>query len=1641
MNIHHLIEPCIHEITSNNADRPDTAAIGKRLLRIIDEQQQQTTSQMSFGVFLSNIQNNAKELLMFESKDLKYKIAGLLLIDCLLELNYNDEIYTERRTDLSRVLFNMIKSIRCSIDSGEAFLRSVAQCVGHLARVATPPEFESVTQTFFSLAMELVKDQRVECSRLMGVLLLKELGANAAHFCFQKRHLILTELWNLICDKNSQVRLASAETLEGVLVLTGQRDALFEHLRQALKVVETGFSSSRIEKVVGSLLILDCIAGGTAVTPQELNEAAKAYNTKDSGMHLDDLIWTCLMWKDYTEMDLKQLVIKIMPKLGVAFNSAFHHNNEHTPPLSYLQYTIKFLLDTIRQKKDRAIAYQSLGKLFVSMASYLRSNVEEIYVSILDGFKDPFCTAALECVGMVVSNSPTFRNQVTSPFIDSMFQGGLTKDLIAVLEIIFHHVHSVRRHIQTRLCNDVIYVLQSNAVVLDEDNSASRGVSNGGSREFTMNKGSARASHWGSPSKGIIRAIKGSKPQSFFSMSPFTQKSQTKPVSSDEMLILALDVLASPLFFPRHLDQSVILLRINFEYVLRYLDDYNPKIRSAAAATCISIVDKAVSSPDVDADLIPKIIDNLLMIGVGDDSADIRYKIFASLTPSLDLCISKSDCIHCLIDALNDESPKVRTASISVLARASHYDSVHILPIVLLSLRSLLNLLQTSRDSTTLHGAVRMLQSLVKGLGSFIVPYVRQVLKPLLDLLSNSSHEIVGEVLSTIGEVAIACPDLIHEHLDTLFPSLILALRDSSSTSRQETAVVALGKLVTSLYMVNEPYTKYPGLFEGLVSAIQNTQDGAHELRQQAIKTTGLLGALDIGLFEKYMRAKTGGSGNVFAQDTVEIDLNDDTELSRKSAPHVLDEESLSKLEKYYLSVVVKSLMTILKDPSLSIHHQLAINVCTNIVKNLGRRSHYQVDEIIDGIFSKLAVGGPSGSSVNAMIDFLIVVITSVGHHVSKHYSKIIAFICNNFATHYVLCLNIIEALYSSISAHEFSFIVRDVVPILLATIKAEPANNSKDESFNSALGVRNSAKFSSDDNENRKSLPKTEIIIKTIRKVSNGFSEYKMLIAAALLEVISLETVVSKIRLESLTTLMHLVSDMELHQLVGLIIHPLVRLLESNEVMLLEAALSSLCVLACSLGRSFEPFIVPVRRRTRALSAKENIPKLRQLEEYESLVDLIIKNRPLPRIPESALYFVDDESTRKYSTAATTKSANNESLRIDSFMLESAWTLAGRTGASDFVEWYKRLTFEFIRQSPSFIIRRCNALAKNYRPLAQELLNASFVSLWDTIFSSTAVASDVVLNVPLILALESALKNSNIPRNITNAILNLAEFMDLQDKMLPFDIRLLASNAASSSGMLATCVRYRDMEFRSVNVAPTPECIESLISVYHQLGLQDAADGLKVFVEQHYPDIQMQASWLEKLNRYDDAKAKYLEENKKWESYFSGDAPVDELWLGRELGILRCLNHLGEFEELEKNARRLKGFVKNAEQTEDKASLLSQIKTERKNEWIAQIQHLGANAAWMLGHWEEMEEFVDTEYFTVDNHVLENNTNFYRTIIAIQRRDYSKALNMIKDIRSTLSEHIGLSLNQNFSRAKRGMVSMQVLAEIEEVKRMINGA
>lgn len=75
-----------------------------------------------------------------------------------------------------------------------------------------------------------------------------------------------------------------------------------------------------------------------------------------------------------------------------------------------------------------------------------------------------------------------------------------------------------------------------------------------------------------------------------------------------------------------------------------------------------------------------------------------------------------------------------------------------------------------------------------------------------------------------------------------------------------------------------------------------------------------------------------------------------------------------------------------------------------------------------------------------------------------------------------------------------------------------------------------------------------------------------------------------------------------------------------------------------------------------------------------------------------------------------------------------------------------------------SYYYRSCWALAQTYSQLPRDLFNAAFVSCWAELTEA--------LQQELIRTLEQALMVPDLPE-ITQTILNLAEFMDHCDKVL----------------------------------------------------------------------------------------------------------------------------------------------------------------------------------------------------------------------------------------------------------------------------------
>ena len=103
---------------------------------------------------------------------------------------------------------------------------------------------------------------------------------------------------------------------------------------------------------------------------------------------------------------------------------------------------------------------------------------------------------------------------------------------------------------------------------------------------------------------------------------------------------------------------------------------------------------------------------------------------------------------------------------------------------------------------------------------------------------------------------------------------------------------------------------------------------------------------------------------------------------------------------------------------------------------------------------------------------------------------------------------------------------------------------------------------------------------------------------------------------------------------------------------------------------------------------------------------------------------------------------------------------------------------------------------------------------------------------------------------------------------------------------MFAKCLRYREQEFNSLNILPSGECIEALISVNNELGLPDRATGVLHYVNQHYSHISIEPQWLQKLCHWEDARQSYLQQNLKWiESYPDDRPPKHPSWMAGEIG------------------------------------------------------------------------------------------------------------------------------------------------------------
>uniref|UniRef100_A0A8L8JYL6 Serine/threonine-protein kinase TOR n=1 Tax=Heligmosomoides polygyrus TaxID=6339 RepID=A0A8L8JYL6_HELPZ len=194
---------------------------------------------------------------------------------------------------------------------------------------------------------------------------------------------------------------------------------------------------------------------------------------------------------------------------------------------------------------------------------------------------------------------------------------------------------------------------------------------------------------------------------------------------------------------------------------------------------------------------------------------------------------------------LHDEKLEMQEAAVCLLGRLSELNPALVQPRMRRVLTETLSQLTNSGQAKLEQHSARLLTQLTRQSPKFMRPYLGPLLQALLPKLRNEMKhvDVTVHVLHAISELCVVGGAEIVRNIDPLFQKLTQLINDSSSLQRREAALRTIGRIARSTAYVVDPYKDYPNLLDDLLKLLKTEMSS--RMRRQAIKTLGILGALD----------------------------------------------------------------------------------------------------------------------------------------------------------------------------------------------------------------------------------------------------------------------------------------------------------------------------------------------------------------------------------------------------------------------------------------------------------------------------------------------------------------------------------------------------------------------------------------------------------------------------------------------------------------------------------------------------------------------------------------------------------------------------------------------------------------------------
>lgn len=971
--------------------------------------------------------------------------------------------------------------------------------------------------------------------------------------------------------------------------------------------------------------------------------------------------------------------------------------------------------------------------------------------------------------------------------------------------------------------------------------------------------------------------------------------------------------------------QTTVITNLTRLVIVDYMGHEDPEVRKLAALiSCMvfSKVDKVNPETTEKSQIMSEILTKLLSIAITDPIDDIRLKILENLNNNFIHHLVQPDNLRLIFITIHDQYFPIQKEAIKLVGTLGGINSSSVIPFLQKTLLSYLSMLKYTHISRKKEETMVLLDLLIITSPTACQLYIEEILDVLLIKVQDPSTSVVCTSLDAIGDLAIATGTKMKQYNARLMPIIITILREQSNSMKREAALRALGKISTSSGYVIDPYLDYHNLLGELMGILKTeTSTG---VKTETLRVIGILGALD-----------------PYKHRATEAVVNTKTTLEQNAPPieiSLLMKGMSPSNEEYYPKVAITRLGRILNDSTLSTHYTASTQTIIHIMQLLGTRSTVFLDLVMPNILSVMNTCPPS------LLDFyfnqLGSLITLVKQDISQHVEIIFETVFEFFPIIKLqgTIISLIEIISTTIGTD-----MKKYMPLILTHFLNVLEHDSS-----------------------TKKIVSTKIL-KCLVVFESNLEEYVHFIIPKLIYLA--EYSIESLRKSAIFTIGKLARIIDLSEMSSTILHTLVRILNSDEKNLIKATMNTICFLLLQMDQDFIVFI-PIINKTL-------LKKKIQHSIYDQLISRLLNGESLPINATDKLVGSDKKTEEDNTPPLRNLTVNEENLKI-------SWDCSQQRTRDDWQEWFRRLSIQLLKESPSQALRACSGIVSAYYPLARDLFNVSFASCWREL--SPSYRDDFMKS------LNKALSSLQTPPEIYQTLLNVVEFMEHDSNPLPLSVETLGKYAQKCHAF-AKALYYEEQELTQNANSST---IESLISINNQLHQTDASIGILKYAEQHH-DMQLKETWYEKLQRWEDALNSYNERIEE------GDISCPVM-----LGKMRSLYALGEWSQLLDLTKENWGSV--------------------THETRQSIAPLTAGAVWNLGYWDLMEKYV--------NHITPNtfDREYFDAIFAVHRNNFSKAGNHISSARNLLMTDMSSSLNESYSRTYGFIIRLQILSELEEV-------